>query len=377
MLKVAFLIDTISCDTAGTQKQLLETLHRLDRRYVMPHLICLYQSRWMMENKLPCNCTILGYQGFIKFNFLKVITRLAKVIQAHEFHVVHTFFEESLFVGYLGVMFSRRFPVLLSSRRDMGLGRENQPWYHAFFSLVLPLVNKGFDGIVANCHAVAQYASQREKTTIEKFQVILNGISMPEKPLEEPLFFKKLPDNTLCIGIVASLTPVKRHDLLIRAVGRVLHEKNCPQLVVICLGEGPGMEHLKSLARALKVADHLFFLGAVKDVPAWLYHLDIGVICSDREGLSNAVMEYMSCGLPVIATAVGGNTELVDDENGICVPPGDVDTLATAIIKLTKDSPMRHRMGEASAEKIKRHFSWQRSLMELELYYHRQLEKRR
>ncbi len=377
MLRVAFLIDTISCDTAGTQKQLLETLQRLNRRYVLPHLICLYRSQWMAENPLPCACTVLGYRGFIKSDFSGVVVQLAEMIRSHGFNVLHTFFEESIFVGYLGAMFSRQSPVLLSSRRDMGLGQENQPWYHTLFPLVLPFVNKRFDGIVANCHAVARYVSQREKTTIKKIQVILNGISFPDKPFGKPLFFKTLPNNLICIGIVASLTPVKRHDLLLRAVANIMEEVSCPPLMVICLGEGPEMYHLKALARKLKVESHLFFPGVVKDVSFWLYQLDIGVLCSDREGLSNAVMEYMACGLPVIVTKVGGNTELVDEENGICVPPGDVDALATAMIKLIRDSSLRSRMGKASLEKLKRCFSWQRSLMELELYYRRLLENRK
>ena len=65
MKKIAFLIDTIAMDTAGTQKQLLETIRRLDKAEFRSHLVCLYESVWMQRNPLPCPCTCLGYEGFL------------------------------------------------------------------------------------------------------------------------------------------------------------------------------------------------------------------------------------------------------------------------------------------------------------------------
>ena len=77
----------------------------------------------------------------------------------------------------------------------------------------------------------------------------------------------------------------------------------------------------------------------------------------------------MACGLPVVATSVGGNIELVDEENGICIPPGDHLALAAALRKLVEDEQLRIRLGAGSLQKIQHYFSWDKAMAELEGYY--------
>jgi len=317
---------------------------------------------------LPCPCYILGYQGFFSFSFPKVIKRLARIISEKQIQIVQTFFEDSVFVAWIGSFFTKQQPVLLSSRRDMGLGNQNQPWYHKIYTLLLPLVNKRFSGIIANSRNVRQYAAKREKTSINKLKVIYNGVIIPERPSYIPSIFQKNNDD-IWIGVVASLTPVKRHDLLIRAYSIIKMSMPKSKIHILFLGEGKERGKLENLAKRLKVEENIHFAGAVKDVAAYLYQLDIGVMCSDREGLSNAILEYMACGLPVVATKAGGNTELVDEENGICVPTDDVDALAGALLQLIENKDMRVKMGAASIAKIKQSFSWQKTMTELESYY--------
>ncbi|WP_459918235.1 glycosyltransferase [Desulfocicer niacini] len=376
MIKVAFLIDTISCETSGTEKQLLEILKRLDRCYISPELICLYESMWMKEHMLPCPVHILGYKGFLKFNFPCVVKKLARLFEARDYEIIHIFFEESIFVGYLGTFLSQNCPVLLSSRRDMGLGRDNKPWYHRYFPLILPHVNRKFDGIVANCRAVRRFVSQREKTPAEKIQVIFNGISIPPLKKTMPAVIQTMAQNVVRIGMVASLTPVKRHDLLFDALAQLMENEHVRPFKVFCLGEGWKSEVLKQQINKLGLTEIVYFTGAVNNVSDWLYCLDIGVLCSDREGLSNAVMEYMACGLPVVATSVGGIPELVDNKNGVCVPSGNVTALANALRLLINDETLRKKMGKESFLKLKRTFSWTRSLADLEAYYNKMLAKK-
>ncbi|MBB6091639.1 glycosyltransferase involved in cell wall biosynthesis [Povalibacter uvarum] len=366
-MKIAFLIDTISTDTAGTQKQLLEMIRRLDRTAFEPQLICLWESPWMTRNTLPCPCTVLGYRGFVKSNFPGVVRRLAAMLSEQRIDVVQTFFEDSIFVAWLGAALARPRPVLLSSRRDIGLGRENQPWYHGLFGRALPYVNRTFAGIVANSEQVRQYVSQRERTPLSKIKVHYNGVAFPDANITVPA-----PDllathaNDVWIGIVASLTPVKRHDLLIRSFAR-LGAASPARLLL--LGEGPQRATLEALARECGVSERVHFEGAVKDVGAYLRHVDIGVLCSDREGLSNAILEYMSYALPVVATQVGGNGELVNADNGVIVPPDDVDAMASALQRLVGDRELRGRLGRTSREKALTLFSWEKSMSDIEAYY--------
>jgi L-malate glycosyltransferase len=368
-MKIGYLIDTIATDTAGTQKQLLEIIRRLDEREFAPELICLWESPWMLENSLPCPLTVLGYRGFLKANFPSVVRRLAAVIDAHGIDVIQTFFEDSIFVAALGEACARTSPVLLSSRRDIGLGAGRQPWYHRLFSAALPLVNRRFRGIVANCEQVRQYAARRERTPLDKIKVVYNGVTLPASvPAPIPTVFVEHPAS-VWIGLTANLTPVKRQDLLIRALASITRGGIDPQAHVLLLGEGPQCSKLEQLAQSCGVGHLVHFAGAVTDIGSYLRHLHIGVLCSDREGLSNAILEYMAFGLPVVATEVGGNSELVSAQNGIRVPANDVESLAHALSTLIADAALRARLGEASLQRVRGEFSWEGSMSELQAYY--------
>ncbi len=367
-LRIAFLIDTITCDTAGTQRQLLETIRRLDRATFSPQLICLYSSPWMQQNELPCPVTVLGYRGFLKPNFPKVLLALRRLVWQQPIHLLQTFFEDSIFVAFLATLgLGRSRCRLLSSRRDMGLGR-NRPWYHLLFSLALPLVSRRFDGLVCNGEEIRKWVARKERVPLEKIRVISNGTLLPGSSAAAPDLFSRHP-SSLWLGLVASLTPVKRIDLFLMALKLLTERRSELAIQALVLGEGPERETLLALASSLGVADRVHFLGTVRDVSPFLQLLDIGVLTSDREGFSNAVLEYMAHALPVVVTAVGGNLELVDPTVGICVPAGDSEALAEALLRLGENSALRKRLGTAGREKVKDRYSWKRSMAELEGYY--------
>jgi glycosyltransferase involved in cell wall biosynthesis len=366
--KVAYIIDTISCNTAGTQKQLLEMIKRLDKSSFSIQLICLWESEWMTCNTLPCPCIVLGYKGFLKANFPHVIWRLYHIIKDNKIQIIQTYYEDSIFVTLLSAIFISPRPVLISSRRDIGLGDNNQPWYHHLFKVVLPHVNKFFNGILANSEQVRQYVAAQEKTPLEKIKVIKNGVSLLTDYFYMPDIFKN-NQNVIWLGMAASLTPVKRHDLLLKAL--VILKKKYPtcSIKVLLLGDGPERESLIRTCMELNLNDIVYLIGEVTCPVTYLYYVDVCVLCSDREGLSNAILEYMTCGKPVVATAVGGNVELIDRQNGILVAPDEPEFLAEALGELIIDEKMRKKMGEASLKKVQEQYSWQIAMSELENYY--------
>ena len=354
---VAYLIDTLSCDTAGTQKQLLETIRRLDRARYIPLLVCLWESPWMRTADLPCEVVSLGHRGFLKAGFPGVVRRLGRLFDDRAIDLVQVFFDEAIFVGWLGARASRRRPVLVSSRRDMGLGAANQPWYHRLFPVVFPLVNRDYAAIIANSEMVRRHASRRERTPLAKYRLVRNGVAFPA-PGEVAAAVAGAASPVAGVACVASLTPVKRHDVLLRAWAGLPDAASAGPRHLYLLGEGPERGRLEALARTLGIEGTVTFAGAVTDVSARLAGMQLGVLCSDREGLSNAILEYMACGLPVVATAVGGNPELVDDANGVLVPPGDPDALGAAIARLLGDAAARGRLGAASRERITGQYAW-------------------
>jgi glycosyltransferase involved in cell wall biosynthesis len=117
--------------------------------------------------------------------------------------------------------------------------------------------------------------------------------------------------------------------------------------------------------------------GKRNDVPQIMQALDVFVLPSQAEGISNTILEAMACGLPVVATDVGGNSELVvDGETGTLVPPGDPSSMADAMARYAQDQALRKAHGQAAQARIAEHFSMQRMLSAYDTVYQQLMEQR-
>ena len=181
----------------------------------------------------------------------------------------------------------------------------------------------------------------------EKIWVIPNALSSESLAAFE-VISRHIPDSSQKIKLVttANLISYKGHKFLIQALERLCNEGLPLELNLI--GEGPERESLEQASSNLPVN----FLGHIGDVQKILRMMDIFVLPSLTEGMSNAVMEAMLMGLPCIVTNVGGNLELIGDA-GIIVPPADSSALAIAIKELALDSKKRYELGiESKARAI-------------------------
>jgi len=366
-LRIAFLIDTIDSDKGGTEKQILNIIRRIDSNKFEMTVVCLYESAWMGTNVLPCEVISMGYQGFLKASFPLVLRRYLRLLRDRQFDVVQTFFEDSMFVGFLGKLLSFSRHALVISRRDLGLGVD-EPAYHKLYKIVKPFILKSVDGIAANAQAIKNHIVRNENIPPEKITVISNGLDFPPAHSETPsLFWEHRAD--LWVGIVANLKPVKRIDLMLHALARLRGSDPQKMVRVVVLGDDHLRAELGNLSKTLGVGDQVHFLGSVENVGDYLGHIDVGVLCSDKEGLSNAILEYMVYGLPVIATAVGGNSELVDKTNGVCIPAGDAEALANAILLLAESRAVRKKLGKESITKVLERYTWDIIMPQWERYY--------
>ncbi len=163
-----------------------------------------------------------------------------------------------------------------------------------------------------------------------------------------------LPAGTPLIGSVARLRPQKALDLLIDAHARVLQV--VPDVHLVLAGDGECRGELERHARELGVAERAHFLGRRDDVDAILSALDVAVLSSDFEGRPLFALECMANGTPLVATAVGGLPEMIDDgRTGVLVPPRRADLLAQAISALLMDPTRRSRLAAAAAAEVDGH----------------------
>ncbi|MDO8863769.1 glycosyltransferase family 4 protein [Haliea sp. E1-2-M8] len=186
-------------------------------------------------------------------------------------------------------------------------------------------------------------------------QVIDNGVLLPPK-------LKQLRQDTpLQLGCVGRLVELKGQRHLIQVLGNP--ELSVPASTRLhVFGDGPQCGEYEALAASQGVADRVRFHGNVMDREAVYAAFDILVVCSQSEGLSLAIMEAMAHGMPVIATDVGGNPQLVvDGVTGLLVPYGDLKALAGAISRLVGDLELATVMGKRGRERIAEHFSIERT----------------
>ena len=170
-------------------------------------------------------------------------------------------------------------------------------------------------------------------------------------------------DDHVLVVTVGRLEDQKAHQHLftIAATLRTSH----PRVRIALVGGGSRAEELAALGRELGVEDRIRLVGKRTDIPEILGSADIFVNCSDWEGMPLSTIEGMAAGLPVVATATEGATELFTPETGLVVPVGDVPALTDAIARLADDPDLRRRMGTAAQQRARRHFSHTRMVDQL------------
>jgi len=211
---------------------------------------------------------------------------------------------------------------------------------------------------------------KKEGVDAGKIQVIYNGIDLDEFtnrliPREAAKRKLGISPEMLLVGTLSNLRPVKAVDIFIKSAFVV--SKRFPGTKFFILGEGPQRRDLETLVERLGIKDRIIFAGCSEDVFPYLCAFDIGVLSSSSEGFSNSILEYMLAGLPVVASGVGGNPEIIDEgENGYLVPPGEPQPLAEKIMALLGDERLRLNFGENARFKVAGKFSLKRMVHEFE-----------
>jgi glycosyltransferase involved in cell wall biosynthesis len=368
-IKIVYLVDFLRTTQAGTEKQLSHLLHYFPAAGFNVHLISLQESPFLLSDAPQVfpkvKFSVLDAQSDISKS-LPSFFHLFRLLRRERPTLVHTFFPTS---NSLGILIARMAGIgkLISSRRDMGFNLSRLD-----ISL-LKMADRFVSCIIVNAGKVKDYTIQTEGIQSDRIKIIRNGISINDIQNEGE---GTLLDKPI-IGIVANLNrPVKRVDLFIKAAAMI--HKNIPQAEFWIIGDGPLRPELEKLVFDLSLNSVVRFLGRLADVNHYLSQMTIGVISSDSEGLSNAIMEYMCAGLPVVATNTGGNPELVQHgTTGLLVPPNDEIALADAILKLLNNHEGSARMGREGFEVIKKDFSIEKMLKETSRIYESLLDGRK
>jgi glycosyltransferase involved in cell wall biosynthesis len=217
----------------------------------------------------------------------------------------------------------------------------------------------GTHAAVSVCRAVQERFVSTGVIPANKARVVANGVVMdaiaPRHGAAKEGLMAQLgrPSGAVVLGTVGRLSPVKDHGNLLLAV-RSLKDQGQP-LELVVVGDGETRPALQAQAQSLGLSNCVHFLGMRQDVAQLLQAFDVFVLSSISEGYSLALVEAAAAALPIVATRVGGNADIVHDEtdahsNGLLVPAQDHAALAVAIGRLAADASLRERMGQAGRE---------------------------
>lgn len=331
-LPAVFLM-TNTLETGGSERQFVTMANALDRDMFSVRLGCLKPIGPFLREvegivRFPAGGSLFGFQSW------RSRVALSRFLRGNRTAVAQSFD----FYSNLMLIPAARFggvPVVLGSHRQLGdlLTFGQFQAQNAVFRLC--------DRVVCNSRAAAKRL-QDSGIHRRKLAIIPNGLP-DELFAAVPPALPRVP-QVVRVGMISRMNHrAKQHDMFLRVGARLA--PRFPQLRFVLAGDGPLRPALEALARQLGLLDRVLFLGDRRDVPAVLAALDISVLPSSSESLSNVILESMAAGVPVVAANVGGNPELVrNGETGFLFSPGDERQLASAIETLVTQPELRKQL---------------------------------
>jgi L-malate glycosyltransferase len=315
--------------------------------------------------------------SFYDLHAARQVRRFAQYLKRHEIDVVHT---HDFYTNIFGMAAAAlaRVPVRIASRRESAVRPASQRF-------VERSAYRAAHAVIANCEEVRRQLID-EGVPAQKVRTVYNGLDparvQAQLDRKEILATLNLPQQARFVTIMANMRAhvrhpeavcLKDHPTFLRAA-QLVHEK-VPDAAFLIAGEGELKEATQELARTLGIAERTFFIGRCKDVGAVLSISDVCVLSSRSEGFSNAILEYMAAGRPVVSTDVGGAREaIVHGEAGYLVPPGDHEQMAEHITSLLLEPENARAMGESGRRVVNEKFSTLKQLQNVESLYNELLK---
>lgn len=343
MIRVTFLIENLSV-VGGAERLVAETAIRLDRSRFAPEV-------WVTRPQLGPHAERIREAGVL----VRALRRQSKwdvtawtplLRRLRETDVLHSHMHSS---NVYGALFGRllRIPVVLTHEHTWSW--QGQP--------LRRFLDRELVGRFSTLHLAVSAADRRAMMEVEgispaKTRFVPIGIPRLEPSGASAREQLAIPPGAPVVGTAAGLRPQKALELLVEAAGRVAPE--FPGLQVLIAGDGPEAGRLGALLASHGLEDTVRLVGRwpEAELPRFLATLDVAVNCSDFEGSPLAVMEFMACEKAIVATAVGGTPDLIEDGvHGLLVPKRDAGALAAAIAALLRDPARRAELGRRARER--------------------------
>lgn len=352
--KIHVLILTDEMEVGGTQRQIVHLACALDRARYEVTVAYFCNRSFLADELITAGIPVIEItkKRRVDFGFMN---QLVQFLRKERFDIIHCFAFSAELWGALGrrLLPASSRPALITSVRG------KYDWYSPYQWRIKRWTALQSSKIIANSHAGGEFARVKMRLPQGAIEIVYNGVAKMVASIEKKELHRnsaaaaRRPITALYVG---RLVEVKNIPVLLRAMKKLVDGDTKMQLLIA--GDGPLRERLLDQISQLNLTKHVELLGQRADTQALMAAADFLVLPSFWEGLSNVILESMMAGTPVIASAVGGSLELVENHQTGLLFASDSDTeLADAMKRLATDMVLRSRLGKAAQERVVEQFS--------------------
>lgn len=348
----------LSMGVGGAEKLVYDMILHMDHEQYQPSVCCLQQLGPLGEKLLQQGIPVFSTVRKQGFDF-RLILWLRELIRSEQIDVIHAHQYTPMFYSVLA---SLRLPVKIVYTEHGRLYPERR---HFKRYLSNPLLAKRVAHLVSISHTTKAAMANYDNFPLSRIQVVHNGVDCSVLGLKVDKVAKRkvlgIPEDCRIIGTAARLDSIKNLPMMFRAFKRVLDVQ--PDTCLLIAGTGPQEDELKQLTKELEIAEQVKFFGLRFDLPEIYQLYEVFLLSSRTEGISITLLEAMASGVPVVATDVGGNSEVVShDKNGFLVCADDDRSMAEQIVTLLRNSEKSAAISRAAIQTAQNSFSFKQML---------------
>jgi glycosyltransferase involved in cell wall biosynthesis len=340
----------------GTETMILRFLDKVDQQKFAVYVGAFFPGGEFLEEAKTRSARSVLFKITNVINIFSAFIRLSRYLKKNKIDIIHLYGFWTNIGGRIAAKLAKT-PIIICGQRT------EDKWRKPFHSWLDWITSRWVDLYISVFNKGKELLISRDRIPERKIVVIHNGIDLTWVNTE-----KHNREQPPMIGMIAAQNRFKRQDLLIQAAPKIL--ERFPQVNFVLAGNGCTMEKNIELISSLGLTSHFIVSGFVKDIRQILSNLTVFVLATNSEGLPVSILEAMAYGIPVVASRVGGISELIEDRvTGILVKSNNSNELALAIIEILENPVKAKWMSEAAKERVKKYFTIEQMMGQLEFIY--------